>query len=263
MLSCRISRPPSSYIAPASCNRTGSPLARLVLAKLVHQSNIAPWRKGPHFQLVPLAHFAPQCRSSPPELELLASYTRPACGNPRTQLVLLAHIVPPRRSSPPELVLWGRIVPPCRKIGVSWHDIAPKYDRLARYGVLVRAIVPNEPSNSYFKAISCHETRKSLHAGTIWPRSTSVTSGFLHGGTIWVLRSSSAIADSRTAARSKFEARTTTRFDLIPIPGDGTTLKKPHRWGSLLLWWSRRDLNPRPCACKAPALPLRHSTMKC
>ena len=27
------------------------------------------------------------------------------------------------------------------------------------------------------------------------------------------------------------------------------------------LWWSRRDLNPRPCACKAPALPLRHSTL--
>ena len=25
-------------------------------------------------------------------------------------------------------------------------------------------------------------------------------------------------------------------------------------------WWSRRDLNPRPCACKAPALPLRHAT---
>ena len=29
---------------------------------------------------------------------------------------------------------------------------------------------------------------------------------------------------------------------------------------SVQKWWSRRDLNPRPCACKAPALPLRHST---
>ncbi len=25
-------------------------------------------------------------------------------------------------------------------------------------------------------------------------------------------------------------------------------------------WWSARDLNPRPCACKAPALPLRQPT---
>ena len=28
----------------------------------------------------------------------------------------------------------------------------------------------------------------------------------------------------------------------------------------LMPWWSARDLNPRPCACKAPALPLRHAT---
>lgn len=26
-------------------------------------------------------------------------------------------------------------------------------------------------------------------------------------------------------------------------------------------WWSVRDLNPRPCACKAPALPLRQPTL--
>lgn len=25
------------------------------------------------------------------------------------------------------------------------------------------------------------------------------------------------------------------------------------------IWWAMRDLNPRPCACKAPALPLRQS----
>ena len=35
----------------------------------------------------------------------------------------------------------------------------------------------------------------------------------------------------------------------------------PHRGDLGCLWWSRRDLNPRPCACKAPALPLRHSTI--
>lgn len=28
-------------------------------------------------------------------------------------------------------------------------------------------------------------------------------------------------------------------------------------------WWAMRDLNPRPCACKAPALPLRQSPTLC
>ena len=31
-------------------------------------------------------------------------------------------------------------------------------------------------------------------------------------------------------------------------------------WPRAIPWWSVRDLNPRPCACKAPALPLRHAT---
>ena len=39
--------------------------------------------------------------------------------------------------------------------------------------------------------------------------------------------------------------------------------KKPKQSASALefIWWAMRDLNPRPCACKAPALPLRQSPM--
>ncbi len=41
-----------------------------------------------------------------------------------------------------------------------------------------------------------------------------------------------------------------------------TNVKKPPEGGFRCLWWSMQDLNLRPCACKAPALPLRQST-KC
>ena len=33
-------------------------------------------------------------------------------------------------------------------------------------------------------------------------------------------------------------------------------------WPRAIPWWSVRDLNPRPCACKAPALPLRQPTLR-
>ena len=44
--------------------------------------------------------------------------------------------------------------------------------------------------------------------------------------------------------------------------GSKTTEKeKPKQSASAFefIWWAMRDLNPRPCACKAPALPLRQS----
>ncbi len=41
--------------------------------------------------------------------------------------------------------------------------------------------------------------------------------------------------------------------------GKAIGTKQPMAWNSK--WWSVRDLNPRPCACKAPALPLRQPTL--
>ena len=57
---------------------------------------------------------------------------------------------------------------------------------------------------------------------------------------------------------SPLERQPRSRPTIITKPQQKT--ERPGQCPGLEIWWSMRDLNPRPCACKAPALPLRQST---
>lgn len=76
----------------------------------------------------------------------------------------------------------------------------------------------------------------------------------------WRFRTNAGIGTKRVGFRTvALLLPRLARFSFGCCEGERNGPDRLHDPARAFLWWAMRDLNPRPCPCKGPALPLRQS----